>query len=115
MKHNVSYKLVDAKGLAEMLFSIQNSDNELSFATCYETGADGNVLEQSTGDWWGAKFAGAFDGTYLIIGAWGGRDWWVFDATRDLTADEIESMMVELFRRISAQMVCITPCSIPAL
>lgn len=102
-----TYKVVDVRGLAEKLYAIQQTEDELSFATCFEADDDGKVLESSTGDWWGAKFDGAFDGTYLIIGGFGGGDWYAYDATTTLTVDELEEMMYSLFKKIAAKSVCV--------
>jgi len=100
-------KIMDAHGLAEKICAMQNTNNEISFATCFEVDEDGAVLESSTGDWWGAKFTGAFDGTSLLFGAWGGGDWYVFDATYSMTTEELKAVISEMFQRISADKVCV--------
>lgn len=100
-------KVVDVKGLAEKIYAIQNTNDELSFATCFEIDSDGTVLESITGDWWGAKFIGAFDGTFLLIGALGGGTWYTFDAGTTMTSEEIQAVVEEIFRRIAANEVCV--------
>jgi len=100
-------KFADAHGLAEKIHAIQCTDKEVSFASCFETDRDGEILESSTGDWWGAKFSGAFDGTYLIIGEYGGGDWYVYDATYGLEVRELEDLLVNLFKNIGAKTVCV--------
>ncbi|MCL2190206.1 MAG: hypothetical protein FWB87_15750 [Defluviitaleaceae bacterium] len=115
-------KIVDARGLAEKIRAIRNTDEEVSFAACYELDEDGAVLESNTGDWWGAKFMGAFNGSYLLIGAFGGGDWYTFDDSSDITDDSLQFAIQELFKRIATKEVCVregriepTPCNAPLI
>ena len=104
----VSHKIVNPRGLAEMLLKIWEQDEELSFATCYETDVDGEVLDQSTGDWWGMKFLGYFDGGCLLIGQCGGGAWYTYDTTTTPAIEELEDMMTNLFRAIAvSEQVCV--------
>jgi hypothetical protein len=100
-------KIMNAHKLAEKVRSIKNADDEIKFATCFDVDEDGAVLESSTGDWWGAKFMGAFDGTFLLFGAFGGKDWYVYDADSGMVAEEMQAVIEEIFRRISAEKVCV--------
>ena len=101
------FEIANARKLAEKIHAIQNINNEVSFATLFEIDESGEVLESSTDEWWGAKFIGAFDGTFLLFGTFGGGDWYVFDATFDMTTEEIQVITEEMFRQISAEKVCI--------
>jgi hypothetical protein len=101
------FKVVNARGLSERIHAIQNTEDEVSFAYCYDTAPDGSVLISSTSDWWGAKFAGAFDGTYLIIGGWGGGYWYAYDATTDIELDDLEGILTHLFQKMGSNTVCV--------
>lgn len=101
------YKILNSRDLVELLHKIRNSGDELSFATCYETDDSGEILNQSTGNWWGMKFVNLYDGECLLVGGWGGGSWHAFDSTYQAEADELEAMMIELFRIIGAKEVCV--------
>jgi len=103
----ITQKIVDARELAEKICAIQNTCDEISFSTCFDFDEDGVVLESSTGDWWGAKFMGAFDGTFLLFGAFGGRSWYAYDTDFNMTTEEIQVVIEEMFNRISAEKVCV--------
>ena len=109
---NRNLKAVNARELAEMLNTIQSTESnltgdEISFATCFDVDEDGEILDSSTEDWWGTRFGGAFDGTYLIIGSWGGGSWYAYDVTGDVTVDAFEDILTNLFRTIGATTVCV--------
>lgn len=100
-------KVVNACEVAEKIFAIKNSSDELSFAICFEVDSDGTVLESSAGDWWGVKFMSAFDRTFLLFGGFGGGAWYVFDAGSIMTSEELQPITNEMFRHIAANKVCV--------
>ena len=103
---NVSYKIVNAREFAEMLLALQK-DEEITFASTFETDDDGTVLEQSTSDWHGAKFVNCFDGGCLLIGTWGGGLWDAYDTTTTPILEEIEDTVSNLFKWLNTGTVCI--------
>ncbi|MCL2189787.1 MAG: hypothetical protein FWB87_13595 [Defluviitaleaceae bacterium] len=100
------YKILDAHGLVKVINKIRHTEDEVSFATCYETDGDGAVLESSTSDWWGVKFIHAFDGIFLLVGTFGGGTCYTFDVGSDESGDTLQSAIVELLRLINTKDVC---------
>jgi hypothetical protein len=103
----ITLKIADSRELAERIHAIQNTNDEIKFATYFDTDETGAALESSTGDWWGAKFIEAFDATFLFFAEFGGGGSCVFDVEAGVEIEELQAGIEQVFQKFSIERVCV--------
>ena len=81
----------------------QDIDGKIAFAAQYERDEDGKIAEENIESWYGAKIIKHFDGYCLLVGRYGGDEWYSYDVTGGLgcinfDADYLKEAVKTLFR-----------------
>jgi len=105
------YTMATAETLAKMLLLVGYNDS-VSFTTHFETDGNGNILEESEKNWFGATIHTQLGGTCLLSNQHGGGLWFSHDITGiddNISVETLESAISQLFHldlKISTAGVC---------